>query len=171
MLWRSYAWVEDWRLLNKMEQAGEHIEASRKSEIDTQLKLYGHQFYTEKVKKRVASGQHLPDDPYRRDRGWHGTTVRSILDEVGGLPLYKEIYQPTSGWIHWSPGAVGKAIERDQQKVLFAERDSEMAATALAVGLQFLFESLSELNNHFEHGFDDQLADLREAYIVEIRSI
>jgi hypothetical protein len=164
--WRSYAWVEDWRLLRKKEQAGEHIEASRKAEIDAQLKRFGQQFYTDKAKKLSGMGQSLPSDPYRRD--WAGTSVRAVLEEVDRLPLYELIYRRISGWIHWGPGAMGTAIERDQSNVVYAEEDPGIAATALAVGFQALFESVSALDNHFARGFADRLAELSDAYIAEL---
>lgn len=166
LLWRSYVWVEDWRLLQTKEAAGEDTETSQKLEIQAQLDGYGHQFLTRKAKRRIAAGHPLPSDPYRPN--WAGVTIADVLREVGGLPLYESIYRQISGWIHWSPGAIGMAIERNQGSVGYVEADPESAATALAAGFQALFETVRELDAHFECGFADRLTELRDDLLTQL---
>lgn len=108
----------------------------------------------------------MPNDPYRPN--WAGVTVAEVLREVGGLPLYEKIYQQISGWIHWSPRAIGMAIERNQGSVGYAEADPESAATALAAGFQALFESVRELDAHFERGSADRLTELRDELLAQL---
>lgn len=108
----------------------------------------------------------MPRDPYRSS--WVGRPIAEVLREIGGLPLYERIYRQNSGWIHWSPGAIGTAVKRNQDGVVYTEVDPENSATAVAVGFQALFQSVSELDTHFERGFADRLAELRDDYVAEL---
>jgi hypothetical protein len=163
--WRRYAWVEDWRLVRQREQSGEPIDPSRKSHIEQQLKVLGPIMYSAQARKSLHAGKLLPADPYMR---WSDIRVREVLNEVCGIRLYETVYHDTSAWSHWNVAAIGRAIERNENRVRYSEASPETAATALAIGFQALFESASLLDQHFARGFADRLVELRDAYFAQL---
>ncbi len=164
-LWRSYALVQDFRLMRAKEKAGERIDPSRKSAIMEQIKIHGPQFFTKKVQKTKLEGLPLPKDPYRKDTNWSGKNVREICEEVQGAPLYERIYRETCQWIHWTPRGLGSTIRREGDMVYYLNQSADTAATALASGFQALFESLVLLDSHLRLGFADRLKELGDTYI------
>lgn len=163
LLWRSYAYVEDLRLMNKKEQMGEKIVPSEKTALLTQLKKYGPQFYTKEAQKSQSDNRPLPDKPYRKT--WSGKTVADISKEVKGQLLYEEIYKEMSTWIHWSPRGIGTSIRRGSQEVLYVREASDMAAMSLASGFQSLLEATTLADAHLTLGYADRLATLRDLYV------
>jgi hypothetical protein len=163
--WRGYAWVEDWRLVQKRELSGEQVDPTWKSRIDQELKALGPIMYSENANKCLRAGKPLPDDPYMK---WTDVKAGKVLAEVGAMRLYKTIYRDTSGWGHWNVAAIGRAIERSDGGVRYSETNPEMAAVALAAGFQALFESASQLDQHFTRGFASRLVQLRDAYLTQL---
>lgn len=161
-LWRSYAWVQDFRLVREKEKAGEKIDPSRKLDIMKQIKIHGQQFYTKKAKKAQFNGLPLPQDPYREN--WSGKTVREVCEKVEGGLLYERVYRKTCQWIHWTPLGLGSAIRREGETVHYSHQSTETAATALASGFQALFESLVLLNSRLRLGFSNRLKKLGDTY-------
>lgn len=164
LLWRSYAYVEDFRLMKRKEAAGESIEPARRTEIEKMLNQYGGQFLTKKARKAQREGKPVPTDPYRRT--WGGRPVDQICDEVQGRLLYEHIYRGMSELIHWSPRGLGTAITRNGQGVTYSGVSPENAATALAVGFQALLQSFEILDEHLQLGEMQRLNQLRERYIT-----
>jgi hypothetical protein len=164
LLWRSYACVEDFRLMKQKEAAGESIEPAQRAKINKMLKQYGNQFLTKKARKAQREGRPLPVDPYRKN--WSGRPLDQICDEVQGQLLYEHIYRGMSERIHWSPRGLGTAITRDGQKVTYSGISPENAATALAVGFQALLQSLELLDEHLQLCEKRRLNQLRERYII-----
>lgn len=158
--WKSYAWVEDYKLLLKKELAGERVDPAIKTRIIEQLRIYGTEFLKKNKKTDNFSDSH--EDPYRSS--WTNKNVYEICKEVGGDLLYEKIYRDTSQWIHWTVKGMSSAISRDDVTFKYTNTTAEMGATALASGFQSLFQSAKLLNDYFGLGFDNKLKKLQEEY-------
>lgn len=163
LLWRSYALVEDFRLMKHREWMGEKIEAPVKAALLERLKVYGPQFYTEKARKALQNNLPLPEDPYRRS--WTGKKIWEICEEINGQLLYKQIYQDVSSWMHWSPSSVGAYIFRKKNHVVYVNIATDKAAMALSSGFLALIETAAVADSHLSLGFTDRLATLRKTYM------
>jgi hypothetical protein len=159
--WKSYAWVEDYKLMLKKEKAGEKVDPAIKSRIGEQLRIYSAEFL-QKPKKRQNCQSHLPSDPYRNR--WIDQNVHDICKEVEGDLLYEKIYRETSQWIHWTIRGMSSAIRRDDLTFVYINTSADMGATALASGFQSLFQSAKLLNDHLKLGYDERLMDLIAEY-------
>ncbi|RJX22801.1 MAG: hypothetical protein C4575_00730 [Desulforudis sp.] len=155
LLWRSYAYVQDFQLMQDKEKAGEEIDPVSKSQIIEQLSIYGHSF----EKKKYKEGEF----PYRGK--WLRESVREVCEEINATPHYEIIYRETSQWIHWTPRGLGTAIHREGDLAGFLPNSEDAAATALANGFQALYESLILLDRILELGFTNQLDTLNKVYI------
>jgi hypothetical protein len=158
LLWRSYAYVQDFQLMQDKEEAGEEIDPVYRSQVIEQLCTYGHNF----EKKEYREGEF----PYRTK--WLQKSILEVCDEVGATPLYEKIYRDTSQWIHWTPRGLGSVIHREGDFVHFLPHRKDAAATALASGFQSLHESLVLLDGILELGFASQLNALRDNYIEDL---
>ena len=158
--WKSYVWVEDYRLMQKKEKAGEKIDPATKSRITEQLSKYGAYFL--KNKNNKINDLHSSDDPYRKK--WMVQNVRDVCKEVEGDKLYEIIYRETSQWIHWTIKGISSAIRRDDSIFRYTNTSEDIGATALASGFQSLFESAKLCNDHMKLGFDNKLNNIREEY-------
>jgi len=157
--WKSYAWVEDYRLMLKKERAGEKVDSSKKSMIIEQLHKYGTPFLKNNTK---INHLQLSRDPYRKK--WIDKNVYEICKDVEGDLLYERIYRETSQWIHWTIKGMSWAICRNDLAFEYTNRSEDIGATALASGFQSLFESSKLLNDHLKLGFDDKLGNIRKEY-------
>ncbi len=158
--WKSYAWVEDYKLMLKKEKAGEKIDPATKARIKEQLPIYGAYFL--KNKKNQINSLHLSSDLYRNK--WIDQSVYEVCKEVEGDLLYEAIYRETSQWIHWTIRGMSSAIRRNDSTFRYINTSEDMGATALASGFQSLFQSAKLLNGHMKLGFDNKLENIREEY-------
>ena len=166
LLWRTYALVEDFRLMREKERAGEEIEPSHKLKIMEQLNIYGEQFLTNKAKEAMRKNLPVPEDPYCKN--WSGKQIWEICEEVKGHLLYEQIYKDTSQWIHWTPRGLGTSIRRDNRIVHYMDESKDVAATALASGFQSLLQLTELIDSHLALGFTGRLTELRNLYIKEL---
>jgi hypothetical protein len=160
--WKSYAWVEDYKLMLKKEKAGVKVEPAYKLILSEQLRIYGTQFFTKKAKDELKKGSPLPRDPYINK--WIEKGVNVICDEVEGTLLYEKIYRETSQWIHWTIRGLSPAISRKDLELIYINESADIGATALASGFQSLFESSKFLDSHLTLGFGDKLDKILNDY-------
>lgn len=167
--WRTYAWVEDLRLLRAKEKAGEAVPPQAKRDIEEQVKKYGPTFYTKKAQEATRTGALLRGDPYVPT--WYGRTVRDIFTEVQGERLHQHVYDEASRWLHWSPRGLAAALRQEGDHVRYVSPAPEWAATALAGGFQALLESTMLLDSHLRLGFGQRLSALRDEYIQRLSPV
>lgn len=165
--WRSYAWVEDYKLMLKKEKAEEKVDPAYKSKIIEQLRIYGAEFLTLEAKKKQSNHLPLPRDPYRNK--WIDKNVYEICKEVEGDLLYEKIYRETSQWIHWTIKGMSSAIHQKDMEFMYVNTSADMGATALASGFQSLFKSAKLLDSHLTLGFGDKLDDIFNNYIMKFQ--
>jgi hypothetical protein len=161
--WKSYAWVEDYKLMLKKEKAEEKVDPAYRSKIIEQLGIYGKEFLTQEAQKKQSSRSPLPIDPYRNK--WIDQNVYEICKEVEGDLLYEKIYRETSQWIHWTIKGMSSAIHQKDMEFVYINASADMGATALASGFQSLFESTKLLDLHLTLGSGDKLDNLLNDYI------
>jgi hypothetical protein len=160
--WKSYAWIEDYRLMLVKEKSGEKVDPAIKSRVIEQLRIYGPNFLKPKYMKKQSNHSSLPIDPYRTK--WIDENVYEICKEVEGDLLYEKIYRETSQWIHWTIKGLSSAIYRDDLTYKYINTSADMGATALASGFQALFESARLLDTHLNLGFSDKLENIFTKY-------
>lgn len=139
--WRGFAYVVDFRLMEKRKASGETV--APEDENRTLAFLSTHAATFEDPQK---SGR---PDPYYRD--WRrGVTIREIFDCVDGDVLYQDLYRPSSDWTHSGTESMGRAIQRAGKTVKWIHRDASTAATALAIAFQSLTEVAKLAIQHFD---------------------
>jgi hypothetical protein len=162
--WRAFAWVHDWRVVQAKSAAGEPVNPEQRAGIESALDLYGDQFLTPKAKKAQDNGTPLPADPYHKD--WRiGHQIWQICESVGGIDLYRHLYDPFSDWHHWGAGGLGEAITRQENQVVYSSLSPTDTASALAVAFQCLWQTVELTDQHLGLGMTSKISELRNEYI------
>lgn len=159
LAWRSSAWIADWRTMRKADDAQEPVADERRAAISRQLEKYGAQFLKRSAR---ATNKPLPDDPYRRD--WYPGTVHDLFAATDSLELYDTLYMSFSEWHHWSAAAIGHAIHRSSDGVMYCASAPWKEATALACAFQCLLETALVADDALGLGLAERLFSLVQRY-------
>ncbi len=145
--WRSFAFVLDWRLMQKELAAGKEVAEDRREKIAEGLREHGRYFLNGKALEAQARSLPLPDDPYTKN--WYGEREKEIFHAVGGDTIYEEVYGLFSEWHHWRMGALGHLIRYDTETTTFtmSTRNPTFTALALAGAFSCLWQTMSFLEN------------------------
>jgi hypothetical protein len=161
--WRAYSLVFDLRLMREKQQEGESIPVEEERELIDRLNSTGRMFL------RRADADPGDVGAYHKvwhvDRNGHAPRVSEIIRKVddGGLIA---VYGSLSNWIHWNAKGLARGIHREQGRVRIRWDGAREAGAALTGGFQALHLSLRALNQHFELGRSEELADLRNRFLL-----
>jgi len=155
--WRGFAYVVDFRLMEKRRASGETIDPEYEKRIRAFLTANSATF-----EDPSRTGQ--PDPYYRTWR--QRVSIREIFDSVDGEVLYRDLYGPSSDWTHSGTESMGQAIQRAGTTVRWMHNDAATAATALAIAFQSLGEATKLAIAHFDAGeFRTRLDSLRSSFV------
>ena len=163
-LWRKFAWIENWRLMQEQVRSGELLGPLERNTVEEQVLKFGDHFFSRAAQDALRAGASLPADPYWPY--WHeGKSVAKIFQELRGVPLYQSVYGATSRWIHWSPRGLGASTGGDGDHPDGEAGVPECAAAALAAGFQTALETATRLDAHLHLGFAGRLSELGDEYV------
>jgi len=160
LLWRSFVFVHDWRLIQEHRKQGRSIDPQVERAVRVGLRRVGQRFLTRQARDARAKRHALPDDPYVKN--WYGERESEILCDVGGQDLLQHAYGPFSEWHHWRIGAIGRLVSFDgaaRRFTMSASRPSDVA-TATACAFQCLWQTLQLLNARCRLGMGRELQGL-----------
>ena len=161
LMWRSFAFVLDWRLLEQQRAAGVAVDPEVTKHIKWGLRRYGEWYLTKKAKHAASTGRPLPADPYAKN--WYGERETDLFREVDGQILLEAAYVPFSEWHHWRPRAIGRLISFDEDSSTFAmtTSDPNYEAMSYALGFQCLWQTMRILNRRCRLRIGPKLRELR----------
>lgn len=163
-MWRTFALVEDFRTLRRMEATGQPVDPADRGALLARV----HAECAAHLKKAAIEAQRqkqpLPDDPFRPY--WHGTTVKDILEEVGAGCATARLYEEPSQWTHWTPRGIGPTIQRSGDGFSIDPRSEQCAALALALAFQAIYQTLDLLADHLGIDTNGERCTIRDAFIA-----
>ena len=162
--WRQFAWIHDWRLLQRDERADKPVPLETEKRILQGVAQHGHLFLKGSArKKKEKAGR----DPYVRH--WSGRSVAELCEEVKGERLYEWPYASFSDWHHWSPGGIVPAFKEEGRKVTFDRATAHEVLPSFAVAFQCLYETIELANSSFALGADQDLEEIREGFLRDLK--
>ena len=166
LMWRVFAFILDWRLLERQWSQGVVVDSETERHIRWGLRRYGKWFLTKEARHAATARKPLPKDPYTKN--WYGEREAAIFRDVGGQVLLEGAYSPFSEWHHWRPGAFGRLLSFDKQTSTFAmtTADPNQVAMALATGFQCLWQTMRLLNSRCRLRIGRDLIDLRRRQLA-----
>jgi hypothetical protein len=162
LLWRSFAFVDDWRQLQQDRADGRSVDPHVERSVRAGLRRFGQQFFSKEASAAQKAGRTLPTDPYVRN--WYAERETEILRDVGQDLL--QHYALFSEWHHWRVGAIGRLVSFDkkagQYTMLTSSRTCvDMATLATLCAFQCLWETMQLLNARCRLGIGRELQGLR----------
>jgi len=166
LMWRVFAFVVDWRLLQKQRSQGLVIDPVVERRIREGIRRYGKWFLTKEARQALAVGKPLPRDPYAKN--WYSEREADIFRDVGGTTLLEKAYGPFSEWHHWRIGAFGRLLSFDESISTFtiATSDPNQVAMAVATGFQCLWQTMRLFNARCRLSMGRDLQRLRKQQIA-----
>lgn len=165
LLWRSFAFVRDWRQIQEHRASGRSIDPQVECSVLVGLRRFGNRFLTKQAKVARAAGHALPTDPYMKN--WYGESESEILRDVGGEDLWRQAYGPFSEWHHWRIGAIGQLVSFDEVTGRFRILTSSPSSVAAATGCAFqcLWQTMQLLNAQCRLGVGRELQSLKYLHL------
>lgn len=161
LLWRSFAFVLDWRLLQRHRAEGRAIDPDVERHTRAGLRRYGRWFLTKEARQARAARLPLLGDPYAKS--WYGEREAEIFRDVGGQVLWDNAYGPFSEWHHWRPGAIGRLVSFDEAARQFTMTTSSPSHVAMATACAFqcFWQTMQLMNRRCRLGIGRELQELR----------
>lgn len=165
ILWREYAYVQDFKTMQKREKWKEVYDPDMKKNIEDKVKLTGDTYYSSYTRKDLREGKPLPPDPY--GNAWYVSEINNIGDVfniIGARQMYDIAYAETSEWLHWNITALEHALHYEGDTINYSSADPHMACIALSTGFQALCKSLKILDAHLKLGHEEKLQELENNF-------
>lgn len=164
--WRAFAYVRDWRTLQRKIGAGVDVSSEERTKIENALHPYEHLFFTKEARDAKAQGRPLPANPFVRD--WHGRTGKDIFDAVEGQVVHSELYRPFSEWHHWDIARFAPLLQFDDHGNGFRMKghNPALTATGLASAFQCLWQTLKRLDEIVSVGISTELDRLYDKHVA-----
>jgi hypothetical protein len=164
LMWRTFGYVHDWRILALKVAAGEVIDPDQQTRIESGLAKYGHLLYTRAARSAIREGRELPNDPYHRH--WTcGTQIKQICESVGGRDLHGKIYSTYSDWHHWGTSTMAESLSFSEDRVLHESSSMSKSAMALVTGFQCLIETVEVINQHLDLGRESEITAIHDEFV------
>jgi hypothetical protein len=163
--WRAFAYVQDWRTLQRKIKSGETVPPEERTRIENALQPYEHLFLTKDALMATSNGKALPANPYAHH--WHGTSVKNIFTAVKGELVHAELYRQFSDWHHWDIAGFAPLLRLDEGgNVHQKSQNPDLTATALASAFQCLWQTLKALDEIVSLGIGAELQQCYDSYVT-----
>jgi hypothetical protein len=132
-LWRSFAAIRDWRLIQGRLREGLPVDQADMCATDARIKEFGHLHRLRKLKTNSL-------DPYYRT--WHGGVTLADMADAVGRELYDGPYAELSDWEHWGVSGIGESIVREIDHATVNSNSDRVTGQALLAAFQCLLQTL-----------------------------
>ena len=156
--WRSFAVIEDWRLIQGRSREGISVPKLEILRNAAALEEVGGLHRIKKTKKAKPNSA----DPYHRN--WRGGVKLSDMANSLGLELYDLPYDEFSDWEHWGVRGIGDSISREDGRITINPNSDRVAGQSLLAALLCLLQTLEVANVHFSLNITDAVGALYEGF-------
>lgn len=156
--WISYSAVENYRLFY-----GTPAYEKQKTQIESNLKRYGIKFLKKDSQKKPID-KTTPED-YIKSWRENKKPITALFNETKHIELFKSVYVPVSGWVHWDSLSLQQAISvNDEGDIIYGIETKHLGVAALALGIDSLNETARLLDSHFALGCITRLIELSKGH-------
>ena len=160
-LWRSFAIIHDWRLIQGRRREGIPVPDAEVSRNEAGLQEFGN---LHRRKKPKSDSQ----DPYHQN--WRGGVTLSDMADAVGRELYDGPYAELSDWEHWGVSGIGDAISRQDGHITINPDSDRVADLSLLAAFQCLLQTLEVANAHLSLNIKETIQTLREEFVATMNS-
>lgn len=160
-LWRSFAIIDDWRLIQARLRKGIPVPEAEARRNAAGLKKFGS---LHRIKKPKPNSP----DPYHQN--WRGGVRLSDMADSLGRELYDQPYDAFSDWEHWGVREIGDSISRQGQHITINPESDRVADWALLAAFQCLLQTLEVADVHLSLGITGNIQAIYEEFSAIIDS-
>jgi Family of unknown function (DUF5677) len=161
--WRAFAWVQDWRALQRNDSLGKATSPEKRQEIEEGLAQVQDLFYTKEARKTKEAGESLPQNPF--ENNWYGISLRKMASAVQAAPLYDGPYNYFSNRHHWDPAGVAQGIKVDGLKLKYSAASQFQEDLAVLIAFQCLAECSQVFSLQNRLGKEAQIQELIDSVV------
>ncbi len=154
-LWRSFAIVSDWRLMQRRIRIGIQVDEADIRRNEAGMRVFGDLHRLKKPK---------PDSPDPYSKRWHGGVKLSAMADAVGRELYDEPYAELSDWEHWGVSGIGESIARENDLVVTDSNSDRIADLSLLAAFQCLSTTLEIADVHLSLNIANAIQTLGEDF-------
>jgi Family of unknown function (DUF5677) len=160
-LWRSFAIIHDWRLIQGRIKEGLPVAQADIRRNQAGLKEFGD---LHRIKNPKPNSQ----DPY--NRYWRGKISLAEMANAVGRELYDGPYEELSDWEHWGVSGIGDSISRQNNHLSVDHRSERITGLALLAAFQCLFQALEAVDAHLSLKITETLQKMSKEFIETMES-
>jgi hypothetical protein len=160
-LWRSFAIIHDWRLIQGRRREGIPVPDSEIRRNKAGLKEFGN-LHRRKTSKSDSQ------DPYHKN--WRGGVTLSEMADAVGRELYDGPYAELSDWEHWGVSGIGDAVSRQDGHITINPDSDRVAGQSLLAAFQCLLQTLEVANAHLSLSITEKIQTLGEEFMATMNS-
>jgi len=150
-LWRSFAIIRDWRLMQGRLKIGIPVDESDIRRNEAALKTVDSLHRLKKPKPNSP-------DPYQKR--WHGGVTLSDMADAVDRELYDGSYTELSDWEHWGVSGIGDSIARKNDIAVTDTNSNRIADLPLLAAFQCLSTTLEIADIHLSLNIGDAIRTL-----------
>jgi len=110
---------------------------------DKLIAEHGSDYYNKETRTAHSIGEPLAEDERRRYRDrWHKPTITQLFQAVEENKRNLKYWRLASGWAHWSPITVFRAMDQGGGPIRYESSDPREAARALGVAINCMVNTL-----------------------------
>lgn len=160
-LWRSFAIIHDWRLIQGRRREGIPVPDEEIRRNEAGLKEFGN------LHRRKTS---KPDshDPYHKN--WRGGVTLSDMADAVGRELYDGPYAELSDWEHWGVSGIGDAVSRRDGHITINPESDRVAALSLLAAFQCLLQTLEVADARLSLNIKEAIRTLGDEFVATMNS-
>lgn len=136
--WYGFLMVESWRQMKDNKANGRPVDPTERCRVTRYLRAHGQAYFSDYANREAKRGRPMPDDPYRAQ--WNSLSAWDVFKAIDLQPRYRSIYVPASGWLHWNPLELIRALEPSSRGQSFTVTDPRRGATGVMVAIASLIE-------------------------------
>jgi hypothetical protein len=160
-LWRSFAIIHDWRLIQSRLTKGISVDEDVIRTNEVGLREFGNLH-------RINNPKPYLSDPYHKS--WRGTVRISDMANEVGRELYDGPYAELSDWMHWGVSGIGESISREENHSKVNSNSERIAGLSLLAAFQCLLQTLEVADAHLNLKITNTIQTLGKDFIGTINS-
>lgn len=141
--WFWYETILERLQLLESQEAGRDVPDEVWEISDRLIAKHGPDYYNKETRIANSAGEPLAEDERRRYRDrWHKPTITQLFQAVEENERNLNYWRLASGWAHWNPITVFRAMDQGGGPIRYASSDPREAARALGVAINCMLNTL-----------------------------
>ena len=158
--------LERW-VLHGIQDDGREVPSEWMDISNELVAKYGPAYYNKDTRKAIADKKPLPDKERDRYRyRWHSADIVEMFPAMGDHTRELDYWRSASGWAHWSPITIFRAMDQGQGPFRYERSAPREAVQALTIAILCTLNTIWLVGYRFKlpyaetvQGFFDRLSD------------